>query len=130
MQRSLTGGVTTSYHDDFLTDASGCFHGGGGIVDALVFELPVVRDIEALVSSASLAMSSLCTWQIRRLPAALIRAPNGLGSPNESMIARGRVASAISSNSGCFAMLQVMKPMPNGTVTCLSLAVACSSHAL
>src|SRR5215831_7637860 len=52
MQRSLTGGVTASYHDDFLTDASGCFHGGGGIVDALVFELPVVRDIEALVSSA------------------------------------------------------------------------------
>jgi hypothetical protein len=52
MERSLTGGVSAPYHDDFLTDASGCFHGGGSIVDALVFEFPVVRDIEALVSSA------------------------------------------------------------------------------
>ena len=60
------------------------------------------------------AMSSLCTWQINSAPAALMRGANGLGSPNDSMIARGFASSAMSSSSGRLARLQVMKPMPKG----------------
>jgi hypothetical protein len=46
------------------------------------------------------------------------------------MIARGFAFNATSSNSGCFAMLQVMKPMPNGALHFCSLAASCSSQAL
>ena len=53
--------------------------------------------------------------------ACLMRGANGLGSPNDSMIARGRAASATSSRSGCFARLQVMKPTPNGAGLLLEL---------
>src|SRR6185312_1262709 len=76
------------------------------------------------------AVASVCTWQIRSAPAALMRGAKGAGSPNDSMIARGPAASAMSSSTGCFAMLQVMKPMPNGAGHLFSLAVSCSSHAL
>ena len=50
-----------------------------------------------------------------------MRGANGLGSPNDSMIARGRAASAMSSSSGCLARLQVMKPMPKGADGSLEL---------
>ncbi len=69
--------------------------------------------------------SSFCTWQISSAPDDLIRGANGLGSPNDSMIARGRASSAMSSSAGCFARLQVMKPMPKGSETSASLAVSC-----
>ncbi len=69
--------------------------------------------------------SSSCTWQISSAPDDLMRGANGLGSPNESMIARGRASSAMSSSAGCLARLQVMKPMPKGSDTSASLAVSC-----
>ncbi len=75
-------------------------------------------------------MSSLCTWQISKLRAALIFGANGAGSPNDNMIARGRASSAMSSSSGCFARLQVMKPMPNGAANPFSFAVSVSSRVL
>ena len=76
-------------------------------------------------------MSSSCTWQINNAPAALIRvSQTALGSPNESMIARG---------FGSKRDVEQFRPLrqaPGDEAdaewrgACLSLAVSCSSHAL
>ena len=51
--------------------------------------VPCAIRISAPASSACRAISSFCTWQISSAPADLMRGANGLGSPNESMTARG-----------------------------------------
>ena len=68
--------------------------------------------MSAPFATASLACSTVWTWQIISAPARLILSTCGFTSPNESMMAAGFRSSAMSSRRGFFAMLQVMKPTP------------------
>ena len=73
---------------------------------------PWAMMISAPAAAASLACASVCTWQMIRQPASLIRPVKGVGSPNDSITAAGLASSATSSAEGFFSSAQVMKPMP------------------
>ena len=57
-------------------------------------------------------LRQVCTWQMIRQPASLIRPVKGVGSPNDSITAAGLASSATSSAEGFFSSAQVMKPTP------------------
>src|SRR6185437_4968805 len=73
---------------------------------------PCATMMSAPASTAVLACSMFCTWQISLEPAALTAGANGAGVPNDNIMAAGECANAICSNSGCLASDQVLNPQP------------------
>ena len=62
--------------------------------------LPWATTMSAPHSSAARVCAIVCTWQISRLPAALIAGANGAGSPNDSINNAGACASTLNKRRG------------------------------